>query len=104
MWQDLFKHDKSTDTGIDLNQSLLYVLAPNQNEESVQNPFSIAFEEVSERIDRERAEVDLKRMMRQLMIMTGGTIYSPLMLSAIGLPFPISIVIWVTAVAFAEDD
>jgi len=93
MWQDLFKHEKK----IDVDKTLLYVLAPNQSRDSVQSPFSVALEEISEHMDVRRAEIELKRMVRQLMVMTGGAIYSPLMLSTIGLPYPISIVLWVTA-------
>lgn len=93
MWQDLFKHEKN----IQINKNLLYVLAPNQTREGVQNPFSVALEEISEHMDVRRAEIELKRMVRQLMVMTGGAIYSPLMLSTIELPYPVSIVLWVTA-------
>ena len=93
MWQDLFKHEKN----IQINKNLLYVLAPSQTRDGVQNPFSVALEEISEHMDMKRAEIELKRMVRQLMVMTGGAIYSPLMLSTIELPYPVSIVLWVTA-------
>lgn len=100
MWKNLFEQEKSTD--VDTN--LLYILAPNQKRDSVQNPFSVALEEISEHMDVRRAEIELKRMVRQLMVMTGGAVYSPLMLSTLGLPYPITIVLWVTATVFAEDD
>ena len=93
MWQDLFKHEKK----IQIDKNLLYVLAPNQDEHRVHNPFSAALEEISEHMNVKRAEIELKHMVRQLMVMTGGAVYSPLMLSTIGLPYPVSIVLWVTA-------
>ena len=98
MWQDLFKHEKK----IQIDKKLLYVLAPNQDKHSVENPFSAALEEISEHMSVKRAEIELKRMVRQLMVMTGGAVYSPLMLSTLGLPYPISIVLWVAA-ALLED-
>lgn len=98
MWKDLFKHEKE----IQINKTLLYVLAPNQNEHSVHNPFSAALENISEHMNVKRAEIELKHMVRQLMVMTGGAVYSPLMLSTIGLPYPISIVLWVTAVLLED--
>lgn len=93
MWQDLFKHEKK----IQIDKNLLYILAPNQDQHSVHNPFSAALEEISEHMNVKRAEIELKHMVRQLMVMTGGAVYSPLMLSTIGLPYPVSIVLWVTA-------
>jgi hypothetical protein len=38
MWQDLFKHEKN----VQIDKTLLYVLAPNQDHHSVQTPFSAA--------------------------------------------------------------